>query len=236
VVKARIVGDGLERAGISEELIAEVRRLRPDPELSRGLADGELIALCIGLRQAESRHLDEGALVELAFHKFPDRFAYAERREFPDVERERAALTEARRGDLIDDGFGLTATGRKAVEDWQGRLHLRLDVSQSHEAGDLRFAARIERSTGYEAYAENGTLVRTKADELFRALRVPPTTDPEPIASALVSRVAAMRRIDKGEVAEYLLQIADKHNPEVAALLNTNSENTISVGQPADHS
>lgn len=219
VVKARITDGALERAGINKKLISEVRRLRPDPDAVRSFSDGALIALCVGLRDADNRHLDEGVIVELAFHKFPARFAYSERREFPDTERVRSALSEARREGFVDDGFGLTAKGREALEEWQEKLDVRLDPSQAHEAGDLRFAARVERTAGFQAYSQNGTLVRTKPDELFRALRVPPTTDPEPVATALASRVGAMRRIDKGEVAEYLLKIAQRHNAEVVAVV-----------------
>jgi hypothetical protein len=234
VVKARIAEGALERAGIGQELIAEVRRLQPDAEATRELSDGALIALCVGLRTDESRHLDEGVLVELAFHKFPSRFAYAQRREFPDTERVRAALAEARGDGLLDEYFGLTPKGLEAVEGWKGKLNVRLDASQAHESGDLRFAARVERSAGYQAYAENGTLVRTKPDELFRALRVPPTTDPQPVASALASRVMAMRRIDRGNVAEYLLKVADRHNPKAVALVESNGASAVPLGDTAD--
>lgn len=220
VVKARIAEGGLERAGISPELIAQVRMLRPDDDAIRELSDGSLVAVCVGLRESESRHIDEGVLVELAFHKFPSRFAYIERNEFPDTERIRAALVDARRSGLVTDDFGLTKKGHDAVAAWQDTLEMRLDPSQAHHAGDLRFAARIEKSHGFQAYIENETLVPTKPDELFRALRVPPTTDPTPVASALTSRVTAMRRIDKGEVAEYLLRVAARHNRDVVDILD----------------
>ena len=112
---------------------------------------------------------------------------------------------------------------------------MRLDASQAHEAGDLRFAARIERSLAYQAYFDNGTLVATKPDELFRALRVPPTTDPKPVASSLAARVAAMRRIDKGQVAEYLLKVAARHNTEVAVLVEADAENAVPVGHATNN-
>lgn len=224
VVKARIADGALERAGIDRSLISEVRRLSPDPDSVATLSDGALIALCIGLREDENRHVDEGSIVELAFHKFPTRFAYTERREFPDTGRVRQALDAARRDGLLGVGFALTAKGRETLNDWRGRLDVRLDASQAHQAGDLRFAARVERSSGFQAFFQSGTLVLTKPDELFRALRVPPTTDPEPVATALASRVAAMRRIDKGDVAEYLLKVAQRHNGEVAALVTEESD------------
>jgi len=213
VVKARIVeGTTLDRG-----LIEEVRRLVPDPELTRPLTDAALITICVGLRIDEDRHVDEGTLVELAFHKFAGRFAYRWRPEFPDVEAIREAISEAKDEGLLDARLALTATGQELVADWQPKLEVRLDASQSHEAGDLVFAARIEKLPGYQAYLDNGTLVLTKADELFRALRVPPTTDPAPVAAALSSRIRALRRVDKSAPAEYLIEVARRHNADVLA-------------------
>jgi hypothetical protein len=224
VVKARVTEGGLERAGISLELVEQVRRLAPDRRASRALTPGTLIALCVGLREADSRHLDEGALAELAFHKFPDRFAYEQRPEFPDLERIRAAIRAATDDGLIDSDYSLTPKGRKAVAGWQEQLGLQLDASESHKAGDLKFADRIERSPAYLAWVEHGTLAATKPDELFRALRVPPTVDPKPIADALESRVRAVRRVDKGKLAQYLLAVARRHNPDVIALVENGQE------------
>lgn len=213
VVKARIV----EGTTLDRELIEEVRRLVPDPELTQSLTDAALITLCIGLRIDESRHVDEGALVELAFHKFAGRFAYRWRPEFPDIEAIREAICEAKNEGLLDSRLALTAAGRELVANWQPKLEVRLDASQSHEAGDLVFAGRIEKLPGYQAYLDNGTLVLTKADELFRALRVPPTTDPAPVAAALSSRIRALRRVDKSAPAEYLIEVARRHNADVLA-------------------
>lgn len=224
VVKARVAEGGLERLGVSEELIAEVRRLRPDPERSQGLDDGALIALCVALREQDGRRLDEGALAELAFHKFPDRFSYERRPEFPDLERIRKAIVLAREHELLDGQLGLTAQGRELAAEFQRRVEIRLDVSEGQKKGDLRFADRIESSPAYQAYADNGTLVAAKADELYRALRVPPTTDPQPVADALIARIKAMRRIDKGEIVDYLLAIAERHNKDVAGLVAERDE------------
>jgi hypothetical protein len=224
VVKARVAEGGLERLGVSAELVEEVRRLRPDPERSQGLDDGALIVLCVGLREAEGRQLDEGALAELAFHKFPDRFSYEERPEFPDLERIRTAISLAREHGLIDDRLGLTDRGRELVTDYEDQVDIRLDASEGYKSGDLKFADRIEESPAYQAYADKGTLVATKPDELYRALRIPPTTDPQPVADALVARAKALRRIDKGEIVDYLMAIARRYNSDVAALVEEQDE------------
>ena len=62
-------------------------------------------------------------------------------------------------------------------------------------------------------------MAATKGDELFRALRLPPTTDTRRIASALRTRAKELQRIDKGEIVTYLLKVAEEHNPEVLPLL-----------------
>jgi hypothetical protein len=87
----------------------------------------------------------------------------------------------------------------------------------------LVFAERVEKLSGYQAFAQQGTLVVTKPDELYRALRVPPTVDPGPVASTLVSRLRALRRIDKSDAAIYLIEVARKHNPDVLARAQANS-------------
>jgi hypothetical protein len=219
VVKARIPEGGLQSAGLSTELVDEVRKLVPNPDATRSLSESALIALCVGLRDDLGWSTDEGALVELAFHKFPERFSYAERPEFPDVGLIRAAVQTAQREGLIDPHYRLTERGRLAVTAERGKVDVRVDMTESHKAGDLKFADRIERTPGYQAYAEHGTLVPTKPDELFRALRVAPTTNPRPVANALTARVAALRRIDKAQVASYLVALAREHNPEVAEIL-----------------
>lgn len=211
VVRARIA----DRVELDEELMTEVRRLLPSQEVVGSLNDAQLITLCVGLRVEDGRYVDEGALVELAFHKFAARFAYRMRPEFPDVELVRSAIDAAREQGLLDGALALTNDGRELVASWRARLDVRLDSSQSHAAGDLVFSERIEKLPGYRGYVEQGTLVQTKADELYRALRVPPTVDPEPVASALVSRLRALRRVDRTGPANYLIEVARKHNPDV---------------------
>lgn len=220
VVKARIVEGGLQKAGVSPELVAEVARLVPDADSIRSLSDAALMALCVGLREEGGRDLDEGALVELAFHKFPSRFAFGPRPEFPDTSRIHRGIEDAERDDLLHSDLSLTGNGRKRIAEWGDQLRLGLDRSTAHASGDLKFAARIEQSPGYIAYADNGTLVRTKPDELFRMLRVPPTTNPKPVADVLQTRLRALARIDKAEVGAYLLEVARRHNADVAALLD----------------
>ncbi len=219
VVKARIAEGGLEAAGVDSDVITAVRQLRPNPDAASTLTDPRAIAICIGLRERAGRGVDEGALVELAFHRFPDRFAYSERPEFPDVERIRSAIGAARQEGLIDNGLRLSTQGQGLFEGSEiGEA--RVDASQAPAVGELRFAARIENNPAYLAYVQNGTLATTKPDELYRALRIPPTADPQPIADALRTRVRALRRIDKAEVADFLIAIAARHNPDVFALVD----------------
>jgi hypothetical protein len=49
-------------------------------------------------------------------------------------------------------------------------------------------------------------------------LRVAPTTDPKPVAQALLGRSRDLRRIDRGDLADYLFDVAEHHNPEAHAL------------------
>jgi hypothetical protein len=220
VVKARIVEGGLSQAGVSSELVAEVVRLVPDAERIRTFSDAALVALCVSLREDGGRQLDEGSLVELAFHKFPSRFSFTPRPEFPDTSRIHKGIEEAVSDGLLDRSLVLTGAGRRSVAEWGEQLRLGLDRSTAHASGDLKFAARIEASPGYTAFADSGTLVRTKPDELFRMLRVPPTTNPKPVADVLRTRLLALARIDKGEVGAYLLEVARRHNIDVAALID----------------
>jgi hypothetical protein len=219
VVKARIREGGLEKAGITNELLAEVRRLAPPRESYVRLSAVSLIVLCVDARRREGRLVDEGAIVETAFHKFPARFAYAARPEFPDIEGIRLGIREAQRAGLLDDRLALTPRGEEEVAKHQTGIEVRLDPSESFKSGAFRLADRIEQTEGYKAYAEHGTLVATKPDELFRALRVPPTANPAPVATALTTRTRELIRIDKGQVASYLLGVAARHNPDVAALV-----------------
>ena len=229
VVRARIA----EAVEIDAELVAEVRRLLPPRELIASLNDATLIALCVGLRVDDGRHVDEGALVELAFHKFPSRFAYKMRPEFPDVEVIRGGIAAARGDGLLDDALGLTDAGKDLVATWQSKLSVRLDPSHSHAAGGLVFAERIEKLPGYKGFAEQGTLVLSKPDELFRALRLPPMVDPDPVATALVSRIRALRRVDRTGPADYLIEVARKHNPEVLARARAASPDLFDAAQAA---
>jgi hypothetical protein len=219
VVKARVKEGGLEKAGISREDVEAVRTLAPAPESYRRVSPWLLVLLCIAAREAEGRATDEGALVETAFHKFPAVFAYPPRPEFPDVERIRSAVADARSAGLINERLELTEAGKSKVEEHGASLSVRVDPSESYKTGAFRFAQGIESSPAYQQYSESGSLAATKGDELFRALRLPPTTDTRRIATALQARARELRRIDRGDLVEYLLRVADKHNPEVIPLL-----------------
>lgn len=225
VVRARIAED----VDIDQELVSEVRRLLPPRDLVASLNDAALIALCVGLRVDDGRHVDEGALVELAFHKFASRFAYKLRPEFPDIELIRNGILAACGEGLLDDTLRLTTAGRQLIATWQPRIDVRLDASQGHAAGGMVFAERIEKLAGYRGFAEHRTLVLSKPDELFRALRLPPTVDPDPVASALVSRVRALRRIDRSGPAEYLIEVARKYNPDALARARATSPELFDV-------
>jgi hypothetical protein len=214
VVKARIAEGGLGAAKLDRAVVERVARLLPAGGGSDSLDDSKAIVICIAIREKAGRDIDEGALVELAFHRFPDHFAYSERPEFPDLERVRKAVAAARQEGLLADGFELTEQGRAAADGDAPRGEVGVESSATPARGELRIAARIEKSDGYRNYAANGTLARTKPDELYRALRVPPTSDPKPTADALRTRVRGLRRIDKGEVATYLLTVAAHHNPD----------------------
>jgi hypothetical protein len=214
VVKARIAEGGLEAAELDRAVVERIAQLLPNSSSSGSPSDATAIVICVGLREKGGRELDEGVLVELAFHRFPDHFAYAERPEFPDLERIRSAVAKARGEGLLGPGLELTERGREVADDGVPRGEIGIESSHAPARGELRIAARIEKSSAYRDYAENGTLAGTKPDELYRALRVPPTTDPKPVADALRSRVRGLRRIDKGEVAGYLLAVAARHNPE----------------------
>jgi hypothetical protein len=214
VVKARVAEGGLEAAKLDPKVVDAVGRLLPNTAGEGALSAAAAIAICVGLRERGGREIDEGALVELAFHRFPDRFAYSERPEFPDLEGIRKAIGAARDEGLLGSGFSLTERGREVADDGVPRRDIGVESSHAPAPGELRFAARIESSAPYRAYAENGTLATTKPDELYRALRVPPTADPKPVVYALRARVKGLRRIDKGEVAKYLLDVAARHNPD----------------------
>lgn len=218
VVKARIAEGGLTAASISPEAIDAVRELRLDPAAAASLTDAKAIAICIGLRERAGRAVDEGALVEFAFHRFPDRFAYVERPEFPDVERIRSGVAAAQKEGLLGDELKLSERGREVLES-SSIGESRMNVSQAPAVGELRFAGRIEKSGAYVNYHQSGTLATSKPDELYRALRIPPSADPQPIADALRTRLRGLRRIDKAEVADFLLAVAERHNPDVFVLV-----------------
>lgn len=218
VVKARIAEGGLAAANVEGDVVEAVARLLPNQGSSE-LPDPHAIAICVGVREQSGQQLDEGGLVELAFHRFPDHFAYSERPEFPDLERIRKAVATAGEEGLIDRGFVLTEKGRTVANDGVTRGDISVSSSHAPTPGELRAADRIEKADAYQAYLENGTLVKVKPDELYRALRVPPTVDPKPVAEALRSRVRGLRRINKGEVADYLIAIAAKHNRDALELV-----------------
>lgn len=220
VVKARVREGGLEKAGITEEQVEAVRRLAPTPESYQRLPQSLLVLLAVAARDAEGRVTDEGAIVETAFHKFPAVFAYAPRPEFPDVEAVRAAVAEARANGLLGPKFELTEAGRALVDQHAPSLDLRIDASGSYVTGAFRLAQRLETSSAYQTFQETGSLAATKGDELFRALRLPATTDTRRIANALQARAKELRRIDRGDLVDYLLHVAEKHNPDVIPLLD----------------
>lgn len=219
VVKARVKEGGLEKAGITEDHVDAVRKLAPAPESYRRLPRTLLVLLCVAARDAEGRVTDEGALVETAFHKFPAVFAYVPRPEFPDVAAVRTAVAEARAAGLVGQRFELTQAGRAMVDEHGSALAVRLDTSESYKTGAFRFAQRLDTSPAYQQFRERGSLAATKGDELFRALRLPATTDARRIASALQTRARELRRIDRGDLVDYLLRVAEEHNPEVIPLL-----------------
>jgi hypothetical protein len=218
VVKARIVDGGLAKAGLTEADVERVRRLLPSPDSYRTVPDPVLLAVSIKARRDENRHVDEGALVETAFHKFPAAFAYRQRPEFPDISRIKDAIAAAMRERLITRDFELTEEGRDQVGKHSNLIDLRIDASESHKTGAFKLADRIAATAGFEHYRATGTLTATKADELFRLLRVAPTTDPRPVAQALIARSRDLRRIDRGDLADYLSEVARQHNAEAHAL------------------
>lgn len=218
VVKAQIVQGGLANAGLSEADIERVRRLLPSPDSYRAVPDAVLLAVSIKARRDENRHVDEGALVETAFHKFPAAFAYRERPEFPDTARIKEAVAAAISNGLVTRDLALTSAGLAEVEKHGNLIDLRIDASESHKTGAFKLAERIASTSGFEHFRANGTLTATKADELFRVLRVAPTTDPRPVAQALIARSRDLRRIDRGDLADYLFRVAEHHNPEAHAL------------------
>lgn len=228
VVKARIAEGGLAAASVEANVVEAVAQLLPN-QGSGAVTDSHAIAICIGVREQSGQQLDEGGLVELAFHRFPDHFAYSERPEFPDLERIRSAVAAGRNEGLINSALALTEKGRAVADDGVPRGDISVASSHAPTPGELRAADRIERADAYRAYVDNGTLVKVKPDELYRALRVPPTADPKPIAEALRSRVRGLRRINKGEVANYLIAVADKHNRDALELIKDELEDEKST-------
>ena len=220
IVKARLAAQALERAEITEADLADLRELRPEPASYKSVAPEVLVASVVRSREAAGRPSDEGTLLETVFHKFPAVFAYEARPEFPDTDCVRQAIRRAVERGLLTDRLVVTEAGAKATEEWAGGRPIQLDSSEAFKTGALRLASRIEQTPGYQAYRENGTLVATKADELYRALRVPPNPDPAPVARALEQRIKELRRVDKGEVAIYLLRLAGRWNEDVAVLLD----------------
>ena len=85
---------------------------------------------------------------------------------------------------LLSDDLALTKAGRREVDKHRARLEVRVDSSESYRTGAIRLAGRIETSPAYQSYCETGSLATTKGDELFRALRLPPTTEEYIVAIA----------------------------------------------------
>jgi hypothetical protein len=225
VVKASVATGALDKARLTPEMLDEVQALRIPEEQYLNTEPVSLMVTCIHLRQEADRHLDEGALVETAFHRFPAVFAYSQRPEWPDIQRAREAISTARDRGLISSSLALTEKGRALVGRPDQQIGTRLDPSAPFAApGTLRFAERVEKSEGYIGWMENRSLARTKRDELFRILRVPPTTDAKPVADALAARRRDLFRVDKGALADYLLRIAERWNPEAAAVLAAREE------------
>jgi len=218
VVKAQIPEGGLARAGLSESDVERIRRLLPSPDSYRAVPPPVLLAISIKARRDENRSVDEGALVETAFHKFPAVFSYPERPEFPDIARIKEAIAGAIAAGFVSSGLELTPFGVAELEKHGDLINLRLDASESRPTGTLKLAERIAATAGFERYRASGTLSATKADELFRVLRVAPTTDARPVAQALLARSRDLRRIDRGDLADYLFRVAEQHNPEAKAL------------------
>lgn len=228
VVKARVAEGGLAAANVETNVVEAVAQLLPN-QGSGAVTDSHAITICIGVREQSGQQLDEGGLVELAFHRFPDHFAYSERPEFPDLERIRSAVAAGRNEGLINSALALTEKGRAVADDGVPRGDISVASSHAPTPGELRAADRIERADAYRAYVDNGTLVKVKPDELYRALRVPPTADPKPVAEALRSRVRGLRRINKGEVANYLIAVAGKHNRDALELIKDELEDEKST-------
>jgi hypothetical protein len=231
VVKARIAENGLAQARLTPNAVAEVAQLAPPPGGYSRLEPALLVTLALQLR--DNRPTDEAALVETVFHKFPAVFAYQARPEFPDIGRVREAIVDAIARGWISKELQLTETGHAAGPQGEG-LRVRIDASESQKTGAFKFAERIESSAGYQAFKLNGTLQMTKSDELFRLLRIPPTTDPRPLATALDARARELRRIDKGELVEYLLHVAEEHNPGILPLVNESYADFAAVSGEAN--
>lgn len=225
-VRAMLTPGALEKAGVGAEVLRSVQRLAIPREDYTERDPATLVVTCAALRSRADRQVDEGWLTETAFHTFPAVFAYSERPEWPDVERVRAAIRQARAAGLLDAGLQVTEAGHRLVGDPTYSLDAKLDPSSSFRAGTVRFAARIEDTEGYRCWIEHRTLALTKPDELYRMLRVPPTTDPQPLVDALTVRLRDLRRVDKANVADYLMKLAETYNQDVFTILGSQSGHT----------
>jgi hypothetical protein len=213
-VRTQLRPNGLEKMGVAPDLIEQVRQLTPDPSKFQTVADPDLIVACI---DASSEAVDEGSVVELAFHRFPQRFAYRLRPEFPDIAVIKAAINQAHQSGWLQD-WRVTAAGRVRAAAVGERVKVTRTGADRVQVGTLRTAASIESTDGFRAYRDGGGLQATKPDELYRLLRVPPTTDPQPVVRALITRGNSLRRVGRGDLALYLFEVARRHNPDVAAL------------------
>ena len=222
VVRARLREGALERARVSEGVLNDIGTRMPSSENDADPVD--VLLACIQARLHAGMHVDEAVLVEMAFHRYPGVFAYRFRPELPDVGIVRDALEEARNSGLVSSKLELTDAGRARLG--QDSTPLQLDTSAAFRAGVNKVADRIESSPAYVSWKENGTLALAKADELFRMLRIPPTTDPSPVVTTLRRRRAELLRVDRGSSAEYLLRLAELFHPDVYDSLEDGTDAT----------
>lgn len=218
VVRAKVAPGALQRAGIDATAIAKAGQLVPSPDTYQATDPARLIVACVAARSSMGRSSDEGALVETAFHKFPAVFSYRWRPEFPDTGAVRDAIVAAQSAGWLTDQLTLSDAGRIVAKTEIGSA-MRIDKSEGPKVGALKAASRIESTVGYREFVATGSLSSTKADELFRLLRVPPTTDPRPLADALKKRSDELRRVDRPELAHYLLLLAGRYNTEARSLI-----------------
>ena len=167
---------------------------------------------------------DEGAIVETAFHKFPAVFAYAPRPEFPDVEAVRVAVAEARANGLLGPKLRVaTEAGRALVDEHAPSLEASASTrprATKPAPSASRSASRPRRRTPKTSPGDRPA----RGHEGRRAVPGPPAAGDDGHAPdcvcARVARTKELRRIDRGDLVDYLLHVAEKHNPDVIPLLD----------------